>query len=235
MFLCIAKEAKMCKGDSFRGTTSERLSILAAIVTCMAVCCVFMSFPWSWPSDKRGITWIPYCIVFLKPSWHWIWRLMWETSNTYAPIPRSKWQKISSAIAIELHSKFERGEKVVGVVVNSGLGLLSCLKPFNAPIGCLDCCHMPHSFSIVADSKFELPIIALWGDFLKAWGWWPTIAQLWWKHYFKNETHAFCDLQMLVHLNRTSRPSMLLVKVIREPFYHSCPPGSLAAGCILLT
>jgi hypothetical protein len=24
-------------------------------------------------------------------------------------------------------------------------------------------------------------------------------------------------------LNRTSHPSMLSVKVIREPFYHSCP------------
>jgi hypothetical protein len=26
-------------------------------------------------------------------------------------------------------------------------------------------------------------------------------------------------------LNRTSRPNMLSVKVIKEPFYHSCPPG----------
>jgi hypothetical protein len=36
-------------------------------------------------------------------------------------------------------------------------------------------------------------------------------------------------------LNRTSRPSMLSIKVIREPFYHSYPPSSLTAGCILLT
>jgi hypothetical protein len=28
---------------------------------------------------------------------------------------------------------------------------------------------------------------------------------------------------------------MLLVKVIKEPFYHSCPLGFLAIGYILLT
>jgi hypothetical protein len=36
-------------------------------------------------------------------------------------------------------------------------------------------------------------------------------------------------------LNRTSHLNMLSVKVIKQPFYHSCPLGSLVAGCILLT
>jgi len=54
------------------------------------------------------------------------------------------------------------------------------------------------------------------------------------KEIKRTETEKFGSA-LLDLLNRTSRPSMLSVKVIREPFYHSCPPGSLAAGCILLT
>jgi len=46
----------------------------------------------------------------------------------------------------------------------------------------------------------------------------------------ENFGNALLDL-----LNRTSRPSMLLVKVIKEPFYHFYPLGSLVASYILLT
>jgi hypothetical protein len=43
------------------------------------------------------------------------------------------------------------------------------------------------------------------------------------------------DNNMLDLLDKTSHPNVLSIKVIIEPFYHSCPLGSLAMGCILLT
>lgn len=162
-------------------------------VLCPLVLPLITAFQWTWENPSSLL----HCPSW--PNWCWMWRLVWETSNTCAPRPRSKRQKNSNAIAIKLHSKFKRGGR------GGGSGKEFRVRASTLPWA-VQCTHW--MFKLLPHATFSLHLCRLWvwtsnnntlGWFFEAWGWWLTIAQLWWKHYSKSETHVFCDLQMLIH------------------------------------